>query len=240
VCVYVYVCVRVCVCVLPAQKTLAELSVTKSKLADANANILALQRRYELVVEEEASLEARLALCKLRANNAAKLTRGLEEEATRWQARLDATNASRCSVVGDTVISVATACYAAPFPPDVRDRLVGAWVAAVREEGLYLPEDPARCRLSGILGDPVRQRQWRLCGLPVNVVADENAIMLLGGVRPGGGPTSALASGAASSGGGEGGVSTSPGSRSTGARVGVTPLTPLWPLIIDPQGQASR
>jgi dynein heavy chain len=215
------------------------LNKTKAKLASAHAKLQDLQHQYERVVEEEASLEARLALCKQRANNAAKLTRGLEEEALRWQARLDDTLDLRRSVVGDTVVAVATACYAGPYPPEVRDRLVVAWCGAVRGAGITMTPSPALCRLSGIMSDPVRLRQWRLCGLPVDVVAEENAIMLLGGHRP----PARVAAAPRGSPSPVRAVSPSKGrlgGAQAQARVSVTPLTPLWPLVIDPQGQASR
>ena len=206
------------------QKTTAQLQLTKEKLANANVEIAVLRARHDAVVAEEAALESRLNQCKLRADNAAKLTAGLEDEARRWADRLHATLLERETCVGDTLLCAATVCYAAPLTPEARDRIVGAWVRAATDAGVGTRPN---CRLSAVLGDAVKLRQWRLCGLPADGVAEENAIMLCGG--------------APSVGGGGGGSSTRPVSPTRQKRgVGISALTPLWPLIVDPQGQASR
>jgi hypothetical protein len=209
------------------QKTVDALSQTKQKLRDADARLVVLSERYEKLQGEEAVLEARLDQCRLRADNAAKLTSGLIGEAERWATRLQAVRLSQRRLVGDTLMCVATACYAAPFEPHTREQLRLSWHSMLQSAGVECAPS-AECRLSQVLGDPIRLRQWRLCGLPHDVASEENASMLFDAKVAA--PRLRRFDAAA----------TASPSRDGRTVIPMAPMTPMCPLIIDPQGQAVK
>ena len=147
----------------------------------------------------------------------------VQEEAHRWQSRLEDTLVQRDTLVGDSLLAAACVCYGSPFPTAARQSLVAAWRGGIATAGVPIREG---ADLRTVLGDPMVCRRWRSCGLTADALAEENAITLCGGADALGGRA------------GGGGSREPGGPRPSGS--GISPLTPLWPLIIDPQGQALR
>jgi dynein heavy chain len=144
------------------------LRVVENRLA-------ALQLKYEESVAKKQQLEDDAQKTVLQLGRAEQLVSGLGAEGARWSATADSLQLDLVNVVGNMILSAGCIAYLGPFTASYRAELVQNWVDTARS--LKIPVDP-NFKLTRVLGDPVKIREWTIAGLPADQYSTENGIFV--------------------------------------------------------------
>ncbi|XP_039273758.2 dynein axonemal heavy chain 3-like isoform X3 [Styela clava] len=177
---------RVAKVVAPKKIKLAEaesdLAVQMKKLNEKRAELKevvdkmeALQAEFEKMNNKKIDLEANIDMCSKKLVRAEKLISGLGGEKERWTDSAEQLRIRLTNLTGDVLLSSGTVAYLGPFTVDFRLDCVSEWQNICNEKKIPCSETFA---LSNTLGDPVKIRDWQICGLPVDAFSIENGIIV--------------------------------------------------------------
>jgi dynein heavy chain len=150
-----------------------QLQAVRDKVAELKKECDDTVAEKERLVEQAAQTEARL-------KRAGKLTSGLGDESVRWVATVRELTQSRSDLTGNIFVAAACIAYYGVFTAEYRNELVAGWVDGCIERGIPVL---AGFRLSKVLAEPVRVRDWNIWGLPVDDYSTENGILATKGKR---------------------------------------------------------
>jgi dynein heavy chain len=151
----------------------AALKEVLDKLAALDADLTSKQQRKE-------QLEMDVRMCTVKLDRAQKLIRGLGGEKTRWSASAERLGTQLDKLVGDVLLAAAQIAYLGPFTASYRKNATAAWLRAANECSVPCSE---AYTLAGVLGEPVKIRQWNIWGLPKDETSTENGIAMECGRR---------------------------------------------------------
>eukprot|EP00698_Gefionella_okellyi_P007648 TRINITY_DN186_c0_g2_i1.p1 TRINITY_DN186_c0_g2~~TRINITY_DN186_c0_g2_i1.p1 ORF type:complete len:2597 (+),score=793.21 TRINITY_DN186_c0_g2_i1:164-7954(+) len=158
----------------------AVLEEKQRLLAEVEARVQALKRKYDDSVAQKERIEADMNLTKVRLERAEKLVSGLGGEATRWKATAEGYEADRGNLVGDICLAAGYIAYIGPFTASYRAVLLNDWITKATEMGIAVDKN---FQLERVLCDPVQIREWTTMGLPADRLSIENAILVTRGRR---------------------------------------------------------
>ncbi len=113
-------------------------------------------------------------MTKLKLQRAEKLINGLGDEKARWRTQISELESTYGSIVGDVLLSSAIVAYLGAFTSDYRQDFIKDWTKQFRDR--YIPLSK-HFSLMNTLGDPVKIREWQLCGLPIDMFSVDNALI---------------------------------------------------------------
>ncbi|XP_036369342.1 dynein heavy chain 2, axonemal-like [Octopus sinensis] len=157
------------------------LADAKAKLAEVEANMLALRNQYDERIAQKEELRLKAERTEMMLDRAHKLVSGLAGEKVRWEETVTTLEESMGFLIGDCLIGAAFLSYMGPFLSNYRDELVyKIWLKELR--GLGIPCDPC-FSFCAFLVRPTLVRQWNIQGLPSDAFSTENGIIVTKGNR---------------------------------------------------------
>lgn len=141
----------------------ALLQQKKEALQGIIDKLEALEKQYEATIAEKASLEAQVDDCTKRLDRAQRLIGGLGGEKVRWTRRAAELADEYDSLLGDVSVCAAICAYLGPFTVSYRAVVIGGWRELLAKKCIRSSD---QFSLLYTLGDPVRIREWKICGLP--------------------------------------------------------------------------
>eukprot|EP00741_Cyanophora_paradoxa_P007767 tig00001206_g7515.t1 len=177
---------RVAKVVAPKKKALADaeaelaevmqtLNAKKSELAAVVGRLAELTAAYEQSVREKQELAVQVDVCEKKLSRAQKLIGGLGGEKDRWTATAESLGQQYENLVGDVLLSSGIIAYLGVFTLTYRQSVVAEWVEALKARGIPCSPDFS---LSRTLGEPVKIREWTICGLPSDRFSVDNGIIV--------------------------------------------------------------
>ncbi|CBJ31040.1 dynein heavy chain [Ectocarpus siliculosus] len=154
---------------------MAQLKDAKARLAGVQKRLAELQKGFDDAVAKKQELEQKAERCVVQLSNAEKLIGGLGGEEKRWKDTVATLTLAMDKLPGDVVIASGTLSYLGPFTAEYRARIADGWVQALVEKGLDHTEGTD---MEGTLADPVKIRQWQMCGLPPDSLSSQNGIIM--------------------------------------------------------------
>ena len=82
-------------------------------------------------------------------------------EKVRWGESLEQLKQDFTCVTGNVIIASAAVSYLGAFTSPYRNDVLAQWVGMVQKEGIPCSD---KFELSKVLGDPVKIREWNICG----------------------------------------------------------------------------
>jgi len=169
----------------------------RNSLAEANAKLFAAEKTVKIVMDQVATLEARMKILtdefeeavaeknKLEENAmltqhslvmAERLVNGLADEKVRWRSNIQTMKAQTVKFIGDCLVGAAFVSYIGAFSSSYREDLV---------QNVYLPDLKAKEIPSSdtidplfLLSDIAQQAGWANEGLPTDRLSVENAAII--------------------------------------------------------------
>lgn len=151
------------------------LNVKLASLAEVEAQLNQLQNDLNDNKSKVEQLQYERQLCAEKLERATEVIAGLGSERERWTAAAEQLGETYKTVTGDVLISSGVIAYLGAFTADFRQNQISHWTAKCRTLGVVC--DP-KFQLENILGNPVKIREWNLCGLPSDSFSTENAIII--------------------------------------------------------------
>ncbi|SPR00935.1 unnamed protein product (mitochondrion) [Plasmodiophora brassicae] len=146
-------------------------------LADLQARLAALRVRYQDSLTAQANLRALVDTTGARLARAEDLVARLSGQKARWQAALDALDASARTLPGDALLAAGQITYAGALSDGARRDLLRAWVGYARDAALPVVDAQAYA-LAALFADPVVVRAWCASGLPPDAHSVENGVIV--------------------------------------------------------------
>ena len=177
---------RVAKTVAPKKEALktaeSELAATMASLKEKQQTLKAVEERMaklevtfkEMVLKKD-RLEKEVDNVSKQLIRAELLIGSLGDEKDRWTQCAADMSARLIALLGDVLISSGSVAYLGTFIKSFRDDCVASWSARLKE--MNIPCSPT-IKLSAILGEPVKIREWTLFGLPNDSFSIDNAIIL--------------------------------------------------------------
>lgn len=111
----------------------------------------------------------------IKLERAEKLVVGLADESQRWKVSIEALKEDLNNMLGNTVLASGFLAYNAVFTQVYRQNLLRNWMKFLRSVDLKFSP---HFTVQSMLGDPVRQRQWAIQGLPADNLSIDNGIIV--------------------------------------------------------------
>eukprot|EP00931_Biecheleriopsis_adriatica_P059471 TRINITY_DN3558_c0_g2_i1.p1 TRINITY_DN3558_c0_g2~~TRINITY_DN3558_c0_g2_i1.p1 ORF type:complete len:4446 (+),score=1220.06 TRINITY_DN3558_c0_g2_i1:273-13340(+) len=143
------------------QKVLDQLAQLEGQLNDLNT--------------EKDDLAYQVDLCKKKLDRAETLIESLGGEKARWTENAAVLSVDYVNLTGDVIVSSGLIAYLGAFTPDFRERAVTQWTNISKDKEI---PSSAKISLEGCLGEPVKIRNWTICGLPNDAFSIENGIVI--------------------------------------------------------------
>ena len=143
------------------QKVLDELAELEAQLNGLNA--------------EKDDLAYQVDLCKKKLDRAETLIESLGGEKTRWTQNAADLAVDYVNLTGDVIVCSGLIAYLGAFTPDFREKTVKSWTDQSLEKQIPGKE---KVSLEDCLGEPVKIRNWTICGLPNDAFSIENGIII--------------------------------------------------------------
>lgn len=172
---------------------LAELQIKLDSLASLQEDLDQLQAKLNETRDNLQKLKKEQSLCAEKLQRASEIISGLGTERVRWTAAAERLAGNYATLTGDVLIASGVIAYLGAFTAEFRRTQISEWTKKCRGLGMVCDME---FRLEKTLGNPVKIREWNICGLPSDDFSTENAIIMQYSRR--------------------------------------------WPLVIDPQSQATR
>ena len=158
----------------------AALKQVQDELQAVRDRVANLKKQCDDTVAEKERLVEQAAQTEQRLKRAGKLTSGLGDESVRWVATVVELTKARGDLTGNIFIASACIAYFGVFTAEYRNELVASWVAGCKAKGIPVLDD---FRLSKVLGEPIKVRDWNNWGLPIDDYSTENGILATRGKR---------------------------------------------------------
>ena len=120
-------------------------------------------------------LEDDVDLCGKKLVRAESLIGGLGGEKSRWTESSKALGGVYERLTGDVLVSAGIMAYLGPFISKLRNKQIKQWLDECTS--LKIPCSPD-VSLANTLGDPVKERQWHIDGLPTDSFSVDNGIIV--------------------------------------------------------------
>ena len=143
------------------QKVLDELAELEAKLNGLNA--------------EKDDLAFQVDLCKKKLDRAETLIESLGGEKTRWTQNAADLAVDYVNLTGDVIVCSGLIAYLGAFTPDFREKAVKSWTEKSLDKQIAGKD---KVSLEDCLGEPVKIRNWTICGLPNDAFSIENGIII--------------------------------------------------------------
>lgn len=125
-------------------------------------------------------LESEVELCTVKLDRANKVITGLGGEKQRWTEAAKNLGVEFVKLTGDVLLAAGQIAYLGAFTGAYRQDCTRFWVEMCREKQIPCSE---KFRLTAVLGDPVKIRDWNICGLPKDDFSTENGVIVDQGRR---------------------------------------------------------
>ena len=172
--------------VVPKRKALAEAN---EQLAKVEKELSIKQEEVRKIKADKARLEAEYAESQrlldslarqkqdieIKLERAEKLVVGLADESRRWEISIESLKQDLDNMLGNTVLAAGFLSYSACFNQTYRQKLLKTWMKFLRSVDLKFSAD---FTVQQMLGDPVKQRQWAIQGLPADNLSIDNGIIV--------------------------------------------------------------
>ena len=153
----------------------ATLAEKRAILKDVEDKLQGLNDKLKEKVDLKAELEYDMDQCEKKLVRAEKLIGGLGGEKERWKDIAAALAVDYANLTGDVLLCAGYVAYLGAFTLPYREEVLEMWTARCRDAGI--PCGPA-FKLAGVLGDPVKIREWTIDGLPNDSFSIDNAIVM--------------------------------------------------------------
>jgi len=160
----------------------AKLKVVEKQLAEKQAQVQKIRQEKAALENDYAEKQQRLdnlsrqkQQIEIKLGRAEKLVQGLADEGQRWQVAIENLREDEKNMLGNTVLAAGFLSYNACFTQKFRMSLLKRWMAYFRTLDLKFSHDFS---LQKMLGDPVKQRQWAMQGLPADTLSIDNGIIV--------------------------------------------------------------
>lgn len=153
---------------------MAQLAIKEKELAVIMDKLQSLYDQLNMKQNEKKELESKIEICKLKLKRAEKLINGLGVEKSRWSQTIKDLEHTYDHIVGDVLLSSAIVAYLGAFTMDYRQECIKNWKKSCLE--CFIPVSKT-FSLSATLGDPVKIRDWQVCGLPIDSFSIDNALI---------------------------------------------------------------
>lgn len=151
------------------------LSELKAKMREIEHNLNEMEKKYQESMAKKEELGRKVEECNVKLNRAGKLISGLGGEKHRWAKAVQDFDARIVNVVGDILLASGGIAYLGPFTSEYRAELMSNWTEQLKK--LHIPHSE-NITLYDCLGDPVKLREWEICGLPKDNLSRDNAIIV--------------------------------------------------------------
>ena len=153
------------------------LAIAAGKVAAVEADLQALQDKFEEATKEKAAVEAQAEACQQRLSLAERLVSGLSSENTRWGHEIEQLKQSTTALVGDCMIAAGFVSYVGAFDQANREELwQTVWLTDLRENQVPMSDvvDPLHVLITE--SDTSRMVSQ---GLPEDRISIENGAIIL-------------------------------------------------------------
>jgi len=154
---------------------MAKLAVKQAELKKIVDKLTALEDQLNGLKQEQDDLAYQVDLCQKKLERAEQLISSLGGEKTRWTASSAVLADDYINLTGDVIVSSGLIAYLGAFTPEFREEAILNWVEITKSKEIPGSETFS---LQAILGQPVKIRNWTICGLPNDSFSIENAIIL--------------------------------------------------------------
>eukprot|EP00727_Mastigamoeba_balamuthi_P012891 m51a1_g8224 putative dynein heavy chain axonemal (4742) ;mRNA; r:111319-133683 len=158
----------------------AKLAATKRNLQEIEERLAELCNQKDMKAKERADYQQKVSDCEVKLDRAHKLLDALAEERRRWEDGSRGAKERLESLVGDAVISAGSIAYTGVFTGHFRQRLLREWQEEIERSGI---EHTPRCTMRSTMGDPFKERQMIIDGLPSDSISLENALIVFNSRR---------------------------------------------------------
>ncbi|KAJ3105677.1 Dynein heavy chain 7, axonemal [Phlyctochytrium planicorne] len=160
----------------------AELAQTMTKLNEKRAvlkavedRMAALEAKFKEMTDKKEQLEKQVVSVSNQLVRAEKLIGSLGDERDRWTQCAADLESRLITLTGDVLVSSGIVAYLGAFTKLYRDECLAEWTQLCRSRGIPCSET---IKLSAVLGDPVKIREWNLSGLPNDSFSIDNGIVI--------------------------------------------------------------
>jgi len=147
----------------------------QAELKKVMDKLQALDIQLKGCVAKKKQLADQIEDCVNKLERAEKLISGLGGEKSRWGQASVALGEVYENLVSDVLISSGVIAYLGAFTADYRQEIITGWKEQSLGAGLTPSE---KFSLDRTLGDPVKIREWNICGLPSDSFSTENGIIV--------------------------------------------------------------
>ena len=159
---------------------MSALAIKKAELKAVEDKIAALNADLKKNLDEKQRLEDEADLCEKKLDRAGKLISGLGGEKTRWGEQCKILGQNLEDLTGDIMLSAGYIAYLGAFTSEFRHKAVTAWATACRAAKIPCS---STFTLEGVMGEPVKIREWAIQGLPNDPFSIDNAIVMASAKR---------------------------------------------------------
>jgi dynein heavy chain len=145
---------------------------TLRKVEERMAN---LEKQLKETQDKKVELEASVDLCAKKLVRAQQLIGGLGGEKVRWGESLEHLKVDFTKVTGNVIIASAMVSYLGAFTSLYREDVLAEWVQMVQKTGIPCAD---HFELAKVLGEPVKIREWNICGLPSDTFSVDNGVIV--------------------------------------------------------------
>jgi len=157
-------------------RALESLEAAEKKVAEVQAQLKALQEKYDEATREKAEVEAQASALMTRADLAQRLVGGLASENVRWGQEIERLKSSALTLTGDCMLAAGFVSYVGAFGQELREELwKNQWTADLVNRQIPMTEgsDP----LSMLTNDGNNAKMIQE-GLPSDRISLENGSII--------------------------------------------------------------
>eukprot|EP00762_Andalucia_godoyi_P002130 ANDGO_02526.mRNA.1 Dynein-1-beta heavy chain len=156
-------------------ETMERLKQAKATLKTVEEKIADLELKFSEAVAKKDELGRKVRECEVKMDRAGRLIGGLGGEKIRWRNTVEVLGQQEKAVIGDVIVASGAIAYVGAFTAFFRQELYKEWIAALQKAKIVCTSD---VKLTSVLGDPVKIREWTIKGLPTDGLSIENGIIL--------------------------------------------------------------
>lgn len=153
----------------------AKLQIKQAELKEVLDKLQILQDGFDKANSEKQSLEKNIALCEKKLIRAEQLIGGLGGEKSRWTQTAADLEYEYNNLTGDVLLAAGTIAYLGPFTVEFRRECIASWQEQCKSHEIPCSE---KFDMSKVLGDPIKIRDWKMAGLPIDSFSVDNGIIV--------------------------------------------------------------
>eukprot|EP01105_Mastigella_eilhardi_P025496 TRINITY_DN6953_c0_g1_i1.p1 TRINITY_DN6953_c0_g1~~TRINITY_DN6953_c0_g1_i1.p1 ORF type:complete len:4254 (+),score=1253.29 TRINITY_DN6953_c0_g1_i1:29-12763(+) len=152
----------------------AKVQLSRDRLKELEDNLATLSAQYNAAEAKKASMQAEIQDSQVKMERAKSLLTGLSSEKIIWVQKIADLTQQLSTILGDTLLSCSYIVYMGAFPSSYRQDLLTVWEGFLGEKGIAFSLNYS---LSGVMGDPVKIRDWTMHSLPSDSHSVDNGIL---------------------------------------------------------------